>query len=85
LIVYEHVRGREYQRDREEEGGILVRAIERILQALLKETSNKEFLLATHERLSKRIEELYGRGVAFNADVKSDQKSTEKGNSKMSA
>jgi hypothetical protein len=67
--VYEEKRMNiEYRKEREEEGGIIARAIERILTTLAEESTSREIIVPIHERLNKRVELLYARGVAFNYD-----------------
>jgi hypothetical protein len=37
----------------------------------MEETNNREMVVAAHERLGKRVGELYGRGIALDIDEKS--------------
>lgn len=46
-----------------------MRALERIFPALLQEPSGKETITPHFQRISKRIEELYQRGLAVNLNI----------------
>lgn len=55
-----------------------MRALERIFPALLQESSSKETVTPHYERINRRIEQLYQRGLAVNLNVQPlDKNSTQ--------